>query len=121
MFGAECMNGAVVSREKVAGPGAERRREKRYEVELNGLIQADGLDVPARLSDMSASGALAVVAADAPVLKAGAAIQLVVEEFDTIRSRIAHVGKGFYGISFENAHLHRQRLKTWLLAYVGEG
>ena len=114
------MNGATSPQERVKPSGAERRREKRYEVELGGLIRADGVEIPVLLSDMSASGALAVVGADAAPLKAGAGIQLVVQDFDTIQSRIAHVGSGFYGISFDNAHLHRQRLKAWLLAYVGE-
>lgn len=100
--------------------GSERRREKRYEVELNGLIRMDDRQIPVRLSDMSASGALAVVTETAAPLKAGSAIDLFVEDFDTIQSRIAHVGGGFYGISFDNAHIHRQRLKAWLLAYVGE-
>ena len=115
------MNKAIIPQQRTRTPGAERRREKRYEVELNGLIQTENEEIKVLLSDMSASGALAVVAPDAPPLKAGASIQLVVEEFETIRSRIAHVGSGFYGISFDNAHLHRQRLKAWLLAYVGDG
>ena len=99
---------------------AERRREKRYEVELNGLIRTSDVEIPVRLSDMSASGALAVVSDSVTTLKAGSAVRLVIEDFDTIDSRIAHVGSGFYGISFDNAHIHRQRLKSWLLTYVGE-
>ncbi len=115
------MNQGIFPQERVKQPGAERRREKRYEVELNGLIRAGDADIPVRLSDMSASGALAMVAGDSPTLASGANVELVVEDFDTLKSRIAHVGEGFYGVSFSNAHLHRQRLKAWLLAYVGEG
>ena len=113
------MNEATLPHATAKQSGAERRREKRYEVELNGLIRTHDREIPVRLSDMSASGALAVVSEDVTPLKAGSAIQLFVEDFDTIQSRIAHVGGGFYGISFDNAHIHRQKLKAWLLAYVG--
>ncbi len=106
--------------ETVSRPGSERRREKRYEVELSGQIVGNSGAITVLLSDISASGALAVVSDDACALAAGETVDLVIDGFDTIRSRIAHVGHGFYGISFDNAHLHRQRLKAWLLSYVGE-
>lgn len=95
--------------------GAERRREKRYEVELPGVMRQGDVALPVRLSDVSASGALAVVDEEHPAFSLGQALTLEIEGFDSIESRIVHLGRGFYGISFHNAHLHRQRLRVWLL------
>ena len=36
----------------------ERRRERRYEVELHGELRFDGNAVPVTVTDLSASGAL---------------------------------------------------------------
>jgi len=102
-----------------ARSGAERRREKRYQVELPGTAQASDAACPVMVSDLSASGALVTVAKAGESFRAGAQITLLLEEFGPIEARIAHVGDGFYGLSFVSPHLHRDRLAEWLRQEVG--
>ena len=98
--------------------GAERRREKRYEVDLPGTMQANGVAWSVTVSDLSASGALVSVPAGVAWV-AGPDVVLVVEEFGPIEARIVHVGDGFHGLRFVHPHLHRDRLSRWLHGEVG--
>ena len=95
-------------------PGAERRRDKRYQVDLPGTAQVGEVACPVLVSDISASGALVAFAAEPGAFRAGSELTLVLDEFGAIEARIAHVGSNFYGLSFVNPHLFRDRLAHWL-------
>lgn len=99
-------------------PGAERRREKRYQVDLPGVARCDRpageADVPVVVSDLSASGGLITTSGDVDGFAKGDCLLLVLEDFGEIEARVVHVGNGFYGLSFVNPHLHRDRLTAWL-------
>ena len=90
-------------------PGAERRREKRYQVDLPGIARcgrpAGEADVPVVVSALSG---------DVDGFAKGDCLLLVLEDFGEIEARVVHVGNGFYGLSFVNPHLHRDRLTAWL-------
>lgn len=98
---------------------ADRRREKRYQVELPGTAQAGATVCPVMVSDLSASGALISVDTAHEQFRVGVQVTLTLEEFGLIEARIAHVGNGFYGLSFLKPHLHRDRLSEWLRQEVG--
>ena len=102
-------------------PGAERRREKRYQVDLPGTVQAGVVICPVMVSDLSASGALVTLddGSDGGGFSAGAQITLTLEEFGHIEARIAHVGSNFYGLSLLDSHLFRDRLTAWLRQEIG--
>ncbi|WP_439816519.1 PilZ domain-containing protein [Zavarzinia sp. CC-PAN008] len=111
----------MAERGSITGPGtanrhADRRRERRYEVDLAGAAEFDGASWPAVISDLSPSGAL--ISADAP-FSTGQVIVLDVAEFGRIDSRIVHAGAGFFGLQFLKPHLHRDRLTDWLRQEVG--
>ncbi|MBV9735374.1 MAG: PilZ domain-containing protein [Acidisphaera sp.] len=93
--------------------GAERRREKRYEVDLPGAVELGGVAHPVMVSDLSPSGAL-ISAEAGDGFPAGAKLTLLVQQFGPIAARVAHVGHGFYGLQFIDPHLHRDRLVEWL-------
>ena len=93
--------------------GMERRRDRRFQVELPGHVQLGTASHAAIVSDLSASGAL--VSVPTPPDWAGATrIVLVVEEFGAIDAEIVHVGDGFWGLRFVSPHLHRDTLARWL-------
>lgn len=103
--------------------GAERRRERRYQVDLSGVARctSEGREVviPVAVSDLSASGALIEAKSRGESFSLGAVITLVVDAFGAIEARVAHVGHGFYGLSFLHPHRHRDRLAAWLREDVG--
>lgn len=101
------------------GTGAERRREKRYQIDLPGHLEADELQCPVVLSDMSPSGALVTAEGIEASVAAGETVTLAVDGFGRIEARIAHVGVGFFGVQFVGAHLLRDRLRAWLGEEVG--
>ena len=95
-------------------PGAERRRERRYEVDLPGELRSDAECWPVLVSDLSASGALiSSVDAGFPV-GVGARIVLVLNEFGVIDGVVAHAATDFCGLQFLNPHLFRDKLMAWL-------
>lgn len=104
---------------RAARPGAERRSEKRYQVDLPGTMQADGMACAAVISDLSPSGALVTIDQPNPAFKAGGRVTLVLQEYGPIEASIAHVGGGFYGLRFVSPHLLRDHLTQWLRQDVG--
>ncbi|MGI4976226.1 MAG: PilZ domain-containing protein [Janthinobacterium lividum] len=102
----------------VPGTGTERRRDKRYQVDLPGTLCSGGTTCAVTVSDLSASGALVSI----PAELAGVAVPdvvLVVDAFGPIDARIVHVGDSFYGLRFLQPHLLRDRLGRWLQQDVG--
>lgn len=97
----------------VPGTGAERRRDKRYQVDLPGTLRSGGTTSTVIVSDLSASGALVSMPAD-PAEAATSDVVLMVDAFGPIEARIVHVGDGFYGLRFLHPHLLRDRLGRWL-------
>ena len=93
--------------------GAERRRDRRFQVELPGQVRLGTECHVAVVSDLSASGALVSLAA-LPAWASATQIVLVVEEFGAIDAEIVHVGDGFWGLRFVSPHLHRDKLARWL-------
>ena len=98
--------------------GAERRRDKRYQVDLPGTLQSDGAACAVTVSDLSASGALVSIP-QAMDWVATPDVVLLVDAFGPIEARIVHVGDGFYGLRFLHPHLLRDRLGHWLQQEVG--
>ncbi len=96
-------------------PGAERRHEKRYQVDLPGVARpVGGAAIPVMVSDLSASGALITADATPDAFVRGETLLLLLNNFGEIETRVVHVGNGFYGLSFVSPHLHRDRLTAWL-------
>lgn len=93
--------------------GSERRRERRFQVELPGQVMLGATSHAAIVSDLSASGALVSVTAP-PDWGSATLIVLVVDEFGAIDAEIVHVGDGFWGLRFVSPHLHRDKLARWL-------
>ena len=110
----------MVSAASAEPRGAERRREKRYEVDLPATLAFEGVTASATVSDLSPSGAL-ITAAAGPSLAAGSVFVLELEEFGQIQARVVHAGQGFYGVQFLDAHLHRDRLNDWLRREAASG
>lgn len=102
----------------VPGTSAERRRDKRYQVDLPGTLRSGAMTFVVTVSDLSASGALVSIPPD-PAGVAAADVVLVVDAFGPIEARIVHVGDGFYGLRFLHPHLLRDRLRRWLQQEVG--
>ena len=102
----------------VPGTGAERRRDKRYQVDLTGTLRSGGTTSAVIVSDLSASGALVSIPRD-PAESAASEVVLVVDAFGPIEARIVHVGDGFYGLRFLQPPLLRDRLARWLQQDVG--
>ena len=104
---------------RVQGAGAERRRDKRYQVDLPGQVQHAGEARAVLVSDLSATGAL--VASDGIELFCGSGdgITLGLEEFGPIEAQVVHAGAGFCGLRFLDPHLHRDRLSSWLRMEIG--
>jgi hypothetical protein len=95
---------------------ADRRRTRRYQVELSGTMQDASGVYPVVISDVSLEGALISAG---PALSSGAPLVLTIDGFGTIDAHVVYAGKDFCGIQFFDAHLHRDRLAAWLGAEVG--
>jgi len=93
------------------GPPSERRKERRYEVELHGELRIDGACYAVQIADISGSGAL-VFMEDPP--EAGSTAELWIEDFGTLPVEIMHAGEHFCGIAISNAAKYRDQLLTWL-------
>lgn len=103
---------------------AERRRERRFQVDLSASVQAGepGSTMFAVLvSDLSASGALIDVSAAECAYQLGQYLLLVLPDFGLIEAQVAHVGNQFYGLQFLTPHLLRDRLAAWLQLEVDGG
>ncbi|MBV9549431.1 MAG: PilZ domain-containing protein [Alphaproteobacteria bacterium] len=95
--------------------GAERRREKRYQVELKGMVGLDGEIFPVRIGDLSGSGALLLM--DAPP-ETGAVGDLWIEGFGDVEIKIMFSGDAMCGVMFTRPAECRDRLLRWLLEEV---
>jgi hypothetical protein len=91
--------------------GAERRREKRYEVQLRGEMGVDGEVLPVTVGDLSGSGAL-VMMANPP--DQGIIADLWIAGFGDVEIKIMFSGDGMCGVMFTRPAEHRDRLLKWL-------
>lgn len=91
-------------RDAAAPRGAERRRAKRYQVDLPATVRRNGdpdaQACPVSVSDLSASGALVTVAEFDCGFQFGEPITLFLTEFGPIEAQVVHVGSQFYGLQF---------------------
>ncbi len=97
-------------------PGSERRKERRYEVQLNGELRFDDETVPVRIADLSGSGAL-VFCENPP--GAGSEADLWIENFGEVAVEVMHAGESFCGLAFTHPALCRDRLLVWLRQEAG--
>jgi hypothetical protein len=100
------------------GNPSDRRRERRYEVELHGELRVDGACYAVQIADISGSGAL-VFMEDPP--EAGSTAELWIEDFGTLPIEIMHAGEHFCGIAISNPAKYRDRLLTWLRQEAAAG
>jgi hypothetical protein len=91
--------------------GAERRREKRYEVQLRGELGVDGEIIAVTIADLSASGAMLVLA-DPP--EQGTVADLWITGFGDVEIKVMFCGDGVAGVMFTHPAEHRDRLLKWL-------
>ncbi len=105
------------SRKSADASGSERRRERRYQLDLPATARS-GVGRKAAhavmVSDLSASGALISVQEPGRRFEAGERITLSLDGFGAVEAQVAHVGSAFYGLHFLHAHPHQDRLATWL-------
>ncbi len=103
---------------KLTPSAADRRRERRYQIDLPAMARTgSGVKEAAHavmVSDLSASGALISMQESGREFSAGERISLLLDGFGAIEAQVAHVGSTFYGLRFLHAHLHRDRLADWL-------
>ena len=97
-------------------PGSERRKERRYEVQLNGELRFDDEAVPVQIADLSASGALVFLEGPPP---AGTEAELWIENFGGVDVEIMHAGESFCGLAFIHPDRCRDRLMDWLRQEAG--
>ena len=95
--------------------GHERRKERRYDVALQGELTFDGKTVPVEISDLSASGALLILANPPPV---GSVVDLLIPEFGIISLEVMHAGESFCGMALANPAEQRDKLLDWLRGEV---
>jgi PilZ domain len=94
------------------GTGAsERRKERRYEVQLRGELRHDGSCYAVHIADVSGSGAL-VFMENPP--EAGIEAELWIEDFGILPIEIMHAGEHFCGVAIMNPAQHRDQLLSWL-------
>lgn len=95
--------------------GAERRREKRYEVQLDGQLGINGDIIPVKIGDVSGSGALLLLANPPPQGEIG---DLWIGGFGDVEVKIVFSGTGLCGVMFSHPAECRDRLLAWLLQEV---
>jgi PilZ domain-containing protein len=97
---------------------SDRRRERRYEVELHGELRFDNAAFAVQIADMSGSGALVFLEGPPP---AGSQAELWIEDFGTLPVEIMHAGEHFCGVGIINPAAYRDRLMEWLREEVEAG
>jgi hypothetical protein len=98
--------------------GAERRREKRYEVQLRGELGVDGDVIPVAICDLSGSGAMLTMP-DPP--DQGTVADLWIAGFGDVEIKVMFCGDGACGVMFTHPAEHRDRLLKWLTQDLLEG
>lgn len=98
--------------------GAERRREQRYDVDLNGDLGVDGEIVPVTIGDLSGSGAMLVL--DRPP-EEGTIADLWIAGYGDLEIKVMFSGDGLCGVMFTHPTEHRDRLLKWLTQQMAEG
>lgn len=94
-----------------AGDPSDRRKERRYEVELHGELRIEDACYEVQIADISGSGAL-VFMEDPP--EAGSTADLWIADFGIIPIEIMHAGEHFCGVAISNPAKYRDRLLNWL-------
>ncbi len=90
---------------------SDRRKERRYEVELHGELRYEGAAVAVQIADISGSGALVFMEDPPP---AGTEAELWIEDFGILPIEIMHAGEHFCGVAISNPARYRDRLLDWL-------
>jgi hypothetical protein len=94
------------------GPDAsDRRKERRFDVELHGELRYDSAAFAVQIADISGSGALIFM--DHPPAT-GSKAELWIEDFGTLPIQIMRTGEYFCGVEFTDPARHRDRLLDWL-------
>ena len=97
-------------------PGSERRRERRYEVDLSGELIFEDETVAVRIADLSGSGALVFMEDPPP---AGYEAELNIDNFGPVAIIVMHAGETFCGVAFTHPAQVRDRLLEWLRQEAG--
>jgi CheY-like chemotaxis protein len=97
---------------------AESRKERRYAVELHGEFRFDGKSVPARIAELSPSGALLMMSDPPP---SGAMAELWIEDFGALAVEVMHSGDTFCGLALAKPAEQRDKLIEWLRQEVAGG
>lgn len=98
--------------------GAERRREKRHEIQLKGELGWNGKIVQVTIGDLSGSGAMIVVA-NPP--EEGTLADLWIADFGDVEIKVMFSGDGVCGVMFTRPAEHRDRLLKWLTLQLAAG
>jgi hypothetical protein len=91
--------------------GAERRREKRYQVSLGGALGIAGTPIFVQIHDLSVSGALLSISSPPPI---GTKADLWISEFGDLEVEVVYAGDKCCGVMFTNPAPIRDRLLNWL-------
>ena len=91
--------------------GAERRREKRYQVRLSGALGVDGKPIFVQIDDLSVSGALLSISTPPPT---GTKADLWISNFGDVEVEVVYASDKCCGVSFTNPAPIRDRLLNWL-------
>jgi hypothetical protein len=97
---------------------SDRRRERRYEVQLHGELRYEDSAFAVQIADISGSGALVFMEDPPP---AGSEAELWIEDFGTLPIEIMHAGEHFCGVGIINAAVYRDKLLEWLRQEVEAG
>jgi hypothetical protein len=89
----------------------ERRRERRYEVELHGELRYEGAVFAVQIADISGSGALVFLENPPP---SGTEAEMWIEDFGILPVQIMHSGEHFCGVALSNPAKYRDQLLEWL-------
>lgn len=92
-------------------PSVEQRKEKRYKVDLWGELRFEDGELPVRIKDLSASGALLYL--DTPPPR-GCVVCLWISDFGEVEVRVMHASDTFCGVAFTHPAQHRAALLDWL-------
>jgi hypothetical protein len=94
------------------GPDAsDRRKERRFDVELYGELRYDDAAFPVQIADISGSGALVFMESPPP---AGSKAELWIKDFGILPIQIMRSGEYFCGVEITDPARYRKRLLEWL-------